>query len=64
MRPQGIIGVVLIALLVIASIMVGNFFFSTILGVDVDKLPAFLKFIVHLVGLGLIALAAKKLLLK
>ncbi len=64
MRPQGIIGVVIIALLVIASILVGNLFFTKIIGVDVSKLPPFFKFLVHMTGVAIIAFAAKKIFIK
>ncbi len=64
MKPQGIIGVVIVILLVVAAIVVGNLFFSKIIGVDVAKLPPFLKFIVHMTGAAFIAFAAKKLLIK
>jgi len=64
MRLQGIIGVVIVALLVIGSILVGNLFFSKILGIDVGKLPPFFKFLVHTTGAVLIAFAAKKLLVR
>jgi len=64
MKIQGIVGIVVVILLVIAAILVGNLFFSKILGVDVGALPPFFKFIVHLTGAAFIAFAAKKLFVK
>ncbi len=60
-RPQGVVGVIVIGLVVAASIFVGNLFFSMILGIDTAALPAPLKFLVHISGALILAFIAKKL---
>ena len=59
-RPQGVIGVVVIVILIVASIMLGNLFFTKILGIDVAALPPFLKFLVHMSGALILVFIAKK----
>ena len=60
MRLTGIVGVFIVVLIIIGAIVVGNFFFSTILGVNVSALPPGLKFVVHLTGFGLMFIFFKK----
>lgn len=64
MRPQGIVGVVIIALLVIGSIIVGNMFFTHIIGVNVGALPPFFKFLVHATGAVFLMFAIKKIFIR
>ena len=61
MKINGIVGVIVIAVLVVASIIVGNLFFTHVLGVDVGSLPPFLKFIVHMSGAAMLLFVLKKI---
>ncbi|OGC45573.1 hypothetical protein A2V49_03670 [candidate division WWE3 bacterium RBG_19FT_COMBO_34_6] len=60
MRVTGIIGVFIILIVIIAGILLGNYFFSTFLGIDISKLPPFLKTFIHLLGLGVVLFLIKK----
>ena len=63
MKVGGVVGLIIIFMLVIASIVVGNWFFANVIGIDVDKLPSFLKFVVHMSGaiaVGYVALKVFK----
>jgi hypothetical protein len=61
MYTKQIIFAIAIIILVVASIIVGNLFFSQILGVDVDSLPPFLKFLVHSAGAAAVGYVTYKL---
>jgi hypothetical protein len=50
MQTGQIIFVIAIFLLIVASIVLGDVFFTYVLGVDVSKLPPFFKFLVHSAG--------------
>ncbi len=54
LNTQGIIFVIIIGLIVVAAIIVGNWFFKTFLGVDVSNLPPFFKFLIHMSGLAIV----------
>ncbi len=61
MKYGNIAFVVAVLLLVVASIIIGNLFFSKILGIDVESLPPFLKFVVHSIGAVFVGYVVMKL---
>ncbi len=60
MKISGIVGVIVVAILIVASIILGNLFFTHILGVNVSSLPPFFKFIVHISGAAMLLFIIKK----
>ena len=50
LNPRGILGVVIVTLLVLASILLGNWFLYTFFHMRFSELPTGLRAVVHLCG--------------
>ena len=60
----GNLKLIMIVFIIIGSIAVGNFFFTSLVGRSMASLPPGPKFVVHLCGIGLVALFIKKFIKK
>jgi len=57
---RGIVSVVIFAMFLVAAIIVGNMFLSSILKMPIEKVPVIAKVVVHGITLGLLAALVKK----
>lgn len=54
-NPRGIFAIVMISIFIIASIIVGNWFFFTVFGIKFRDAPPLIRSTMHIVGAIIVA---------